>query len=415
GISVDASDDIKNFTITAVLDGCDSVTAEQVWIYPNLMTVGNNHAGDNNGQYTLGNGTLTDTNTFGAIGPYKVWTQVGGRWHGLALSEGNELWDWGGNAYGQVGNGNRVSQSKPVQIANSWNVISDGWGHSLGITTGELLYSWGYNHQGQLGNGSSGSANSYDVLTPTRIAAGTLASVRWSYVSGGHTHSLALDTDQKLYAFGSNTFGQLAAGTGTSSYLNPTLRYSSWSWLDVAAGRFYSLGVRDTGALYSWGVNDNYQLGRTPRADDNSLWAATQVGTATNWTQVSGQFGSSFAINSDGELWAWGQNNLGQLGLGYVTSSTAAPWGVPSPKQVVVSGVQWAYVSSGANQTMALSTDGDLYGWGHNADGDLGLGNNDSPVLTPTKIGKLKWDTAESAVSAGIGVARTFVPQGYSY
>ncbi|MFT4245093.1 MAG: hypothetical protein QM571_01005, partial [Micrococcaceae bacterium] len=41
GISVDASDDIKNFTITAVLDGCDSVTAEQVWIYPNLMTVGN--------------------------------------------------------------------------------------------------------------------------------------------------------------------------------------------------------------------------------------------------------------------------------------------------------------------------------------------------------------------------------------
>ncbi|MFT4185802.1 MAG: hypothetical protein QM613_01015 [Micrococcaceae bacterium] len=77
--------------------------------------------------------------------------------------------------------------------------------------------------------------------------------------------------------------------------------------------------------------------------------------------------------------------------------------------------MQWAYVSSGAIQTMAITTDGDLYAWGDNASGELALGNNDTPKTTPQKIGNLKWDTAESAVYAGIGVARTFVPQGYSY
>ncbi|MFT4246017.1 MAG: hypothetical protein QM571_05810, partial [Micrococcaceae bacterium] len=406
GISVDASDDIKNFTITAVLDGCDSVTAEQVWIYPNLMTVGNNNSTSDNGQYTLGNGTLTNTNTYGAIGPYRVWEQIGGRWHGMAMSNTSELWAWGANAYGQVGNNTKISRPKPILISDDWIDIGNGWGNSLGINSSNFMYTWGLNNWGQLGNGDKGTATTGLVLKPTRIAAGTLASVRWSSVIGGNTHSLALTDDKHLYAWGDNSYGQLNANPNTyDEFLNPSARAVNFTWLEVAAGAYYSMGIQEDGTLWSWGRNDYGQLGI---GSTTTTYNRTQVGTATNWTQVKTQYWSSFAINSDGELWAWGYNNSGQLGLGDTTSRNV-------PTQVVVPGVQWAHVSPGAGEAMAITTDGWLYTWGNNNSGELGLGNNDTPVLTPQKVGHMQWDLAEFATYASYGVAKTFVPQGYAY
>ena len=132
-------------------------------------------------------------------------------------------------------------------------------------------------------------------------------------LASGYYHSLLVNTDGTLWAWGRNDKYQLGLGNTTQTKPSPTKVGSATNWKSVAAGWYHSLGVRSDGTLWAWGLNERGQLGLGDNATRN---IPTQVGTATNWKAVStGQY-HSLGLSSDGTLWAWGYNLDGQLGLG---------------------------------------------------------------------------------------------------
>ena len=128
--------------------------------------------------------------------------------------------------------------------------------------------------------------------------------------------------------------------------------------------------------LWAWGLNNNGQLGNGSITNYSS---PIQVGSLTNWKQVSGGYSHTIAVKTDGTLWACGYNRYGQLGNGSITYYS-------SPIQVG-SLTNWKQVSSGYYHTAAIKTDGTLWAWGQNTNGQLGDGtvaNKSSPIQVGT-------------------------------
>ena len=129
----------------------------------------------------------------------------------------------------------------------------------------------------------------------------------------GTRYSLAVSTDGKLYAWGRNIDGQLGDGTNTST--NSHVRIgAATNWKNIAAGAVsHNLAINTDGELYAWGYNGQGQLGDGTDTNKNT---PTRIGTATNWKNIAAGSYHSMAINAAGELYAWGSNHYGQLGNG---------------------------------------------------------------------------------------------------
>ena len=135
--------------------------------------------------------------------------------------------------------------------------------------------------------------------------------------------------------------------------------------------------MRNDGTLWAWGGNDSGQLGLGSK-DTTSHPSPTQVGSDDHWTAAFCWQNSSYALTDTGELYAWGSNDYGRLGIGSSVTERL------TPKALV--GASWADVAPGSLHCMALKTDGTLWGCGYNYDGELGLAPSD-PVNTMTQVG----------------------------
>ncbi len=287
---------------------------------------------------------------------------------------GKEIWTWGSNLYSHLGDGSTNDRSSPTQMgdADDWSVVATGEYHTLAIKTDGTLWAWGLNNRGQLGDGSTDNSS-----TPKQI--GTHSN--WAAVSAGYRHSLALKTDGSLYAWGYNGSFQLGDGTNVNRP-TPTKISETYDWAAVSAGDFHSLALKTDGSLWAWGQNDFGQLGMG--VDDNQPRnIPTQIGSEYDWAAVSTGSKRTVALKTDGSLWSWGNNQNGQLGDG-TTDTISDVRGVPT--KIGESG--WTSISAGVNHTVALKTDGSLYAWGRNEDGQLGMGADDTDSRTsPTQIG----------------------------
>uniref|UniRef100_UPI003FA75F2E RCC1 domain-containing protein n=1 Tax=Rhabdothermincola sp. TaxID=2820405 RepID=UPI003FA75F2E len=114
--------------------------------------------------------------------------------------------------------------------------------------------------------------------------------------------------------------------------------------------------------------------------DTTYRYTPQQVGTGTDWVTVAAGSGHSLAVKRDGTLWSWGYNFSGELGLGDTTDRN-------TPQQVGT-GSDWASVAAGSysEHSLAIKTDGTLWAWGHNGDGQLGLGDT-TFRYTPQQVG----------------------------
>jgi alpha-tubulin suppressor-like RCC1 family protein len=281
------------------------------------------------------------------------------------------LWTWGWNLSGQLGDNTTSTRSSPVTTAGggtNWRQVAGGYNHTAAIKTDGTLWTCGYNYNGQLGDNTTSTRSS----PVTTVAGGT----NWRQVAGGGSHAAAIKTDGTLWTWGYNVFGHLGDNT-TSSRLSPvTTAGGGTNWRQVACGYHHTAAVKTDGTLWTWGVNNYGQLGDNTLTDRSS--PVTTVAGGTNWKQVAGGFYHTAAVKTDGTLWTWGRNNNGQLGDN--TTSTRS-----SPVTTVAGGTNWRQVAGGGSRTAAIKTDGTLWTWGRNNYGQLGdntLTDRSSPVTT---------------------------------
>ncbi len=163
----------------------------------------------------------------------------------------------------------------------------------------------------------------------------------------------------------------------------PVLIASSVNWEVAESGSDAILALKVDGTLWAWGNNNHGQLGLS---NITSRYAPTQVGNLADWAYIgnSNYAGHSAAIKTDGTLWTWGYNIAGQLGLG--TSGTSAD--KSSPVQVG-SLTDWAKVSGGDRFTAAIKTDGTLWTWGTNSQYQLGDSTPAAGRSSPVQVGSL--------------------------
>jgi alpha-tubulin suppressor-like RCC1 family protein len=242
-----------------------------------------------------------------------VTSVAAGDGHFLALANAADLFAWGSNSSGQLGDGTTASRATPAKVifpasVTSITQIAAGAIHSLAFTN-DGLYAWGHNSQGDLGDGTTANR-----LLPVKVQ--LPASVTWiTSLSAGFMDSFAV-TDDGLYAWGYNFFGELGDGT-TADKLTPVkIAFPSKSpftnlW-SVAAGRYHTLAVTD-GGLFAWGQNINGTLGDGTR--DNSAFPIAikfPKGVSAVSAAAAGTF-HSLAVTNNG-LYAWGTDVAGQLG-----------------------------------------------------------------------------------------------------
>jgi alpha-tubulin suppressor-like RCC1 family protein len=297
--------------------------------------------------------------------PGVTFTQVSaGYGHSLAVGSDGNVYAWGNNGYGQLGNNSTTDSDVPVPVPLPAGVkftqVSAGYLHSLGLATNGNIYAWGDNSTGQLGNSST-----IDSHVPVLVT--MPAGVTFTQVSAGGEHSVALDSNGDIYAWGHNNLGQLGNGTTSDSDAPELVTMPAGvTFKQVSAGAAHSLAVGSDGNAYAWGYNGSGQLGDGLNTDSDVPVAVTMPANVT-FTQVSAGNAHSLAVGSDGNAYAWGYNFYGQLGDGSNIGSNL-PVSVPAPGD----GATFTQVSAGNYHSLAVDSNGNGYGWGHNNTGQLG-------------------------------------------
>ncbi len=316
-----------------------------------------------------------------------------------------QLYAFGYNATGSLGIKANVGTTGPNPTPSLVSLpgasgpvtqIAAGGAHSLAVTSTGQLYVFGLNKFGQLGiatNSGTTSANPTPALVSLPGASGPVIQI-----AAGGDHSLAVTSTGQLYAFGLNEFGQLGIATNsgtTSANSTPTLVSlpgASGPVIQIAAGEDHSLAVTSTGQLYAFGLNESGQLGRATNNGDrnpNPTPALINLSGASGpVTQVAAGGNHSLAVTSTGQLYAFGDNAFGQLGIATNSGTTSAN---PTPTLVSLPGASGpvTQIAAGGASSLAVTSTGQLYAFGENLYGQLGVATNSGTTSanpTPTLV-----------------------------
>ena len=251
-----------------------------------------------------------------------------------------------------------------------------------------------------------------DGTTTARARPTQVAGTTWNLINNAcgywYGASAGIKTDGTLWVWGIGTHGRIGDGT-TVGKSSPT-QITGTNWKQVACGKWHTAAVKTDGTLWNWGRNDRGQLGTTNATDYSS--PVQTVSTTNNWKMVACGEYFTMAIKTDGTLWGWGRCNLGQLGDGSGQDKS-------SPVQTVASGT-WKQVALGTNHGGAVKTDGTLWMWGYNPSyyapiGDGGSGTNRlSPVQTSAGGTNWKQVSCGNNISAAIKTDGTLWTWGYN-
>ncbi|WP_174590630.1 RCC1 domain-containing protein [Methanocella conradii] len=295
----------------------------------------------------------------------------------LFLKNDGTVWGWGDNGFGELGDG--VFSLYPVQVAGLHDIIaiSTSGAHCLALRRDGTVWAWGLNMDGQLGIGTTSQV----VYTPVQVPG--LSDIK--KVSTGYHSSMAIDKDGRLWAWGANDRGKLGDGT-TITRLYP-IRVPIDNVIDVAAGEgAHVLALKKDGTVWAWGWNQEYELGFVCGSGVNSVkecHTPVLVKGVDGVVSVSTTDSNSIALRSSGTVWIWGNGQQGRLGNGVLYSGdTATPQQVPGLENVVA-------IAGGSAHILALTGDGSVYAWGDNQWGQIGNGESLSyteAVTRPTLV-----------------------------
>jgi alpha-tubulin suppressor-like RCC1 family protein len=331
-----------------------------------------------------------------------------------------QLYGFGENAAGQLastaGNGSEAPNPAPALLTlpgATGPVVEAAAGgqFTLALTSTGQLFSFGDNRYGELGV-ASGSGSLGANPTPQLVGVPG-ASGRIVQLAAGFSHSLVLTSTGELYTFGENQFGQLgrASGSGGESANHTPERIvlpgASGQVVQVAAGYEHSLALTSTGQLYAFGGNRYGQLGKATNAGTgtpNPTPAPVALpGASGSVVQIAAGYQQSLALTSTGELYAFGGNRYGQLGKA-TNSETTTPNPAPAPVGLPASAGPVTAIAAGAFHTLALTSSGVIYAFGRNQSGELGNSANsgsEKANATPAPVALPGADAPPIAVAAG--------------
>jgi alpha-tubulin suppressor-like RCC1 family protein len=293
-----------------------------------------------------------------------TFTQVtASTYHTAAIDSTGHLWTWGVNTYGQLGIQPYLDKSHtPIAVRPDliFTQVTAGYGHTVALDNTGQLWSWGLDNMGQLGNDLA--LQTYNV--PVKVLEGR----KFKQVSTGDHHTVALETTGELWSWGRNTNGQLGLGDRTN---RPTPAKVAFAPVidKVATGDRHTVVLDSTGKLWSWGYDEYGQLGDDATKLDQTIPKAVLSGT--KFKDVAGGMFHTVAIDTTGKLWSWGWDSNGQLGDGI-----SEPGDKPTPVAVVfepaLPDLVFSHVTAGARHTLAMDNTGQLWSWGLDNTGQLG-------------------------------------------
>lgn len=272
--------------------------------------------------------------------------------------------------------------------------ITAGGYHTLALKSDGTVWTWGQNTVGQLGNGTTAFSSTPVQVKEAGTADKTLTNVM--AISAKQYHSVALKADGTVWAWGHNAYGQLGQAT-TTTYRTTAAKVSGLTDVKaISTGGTHTLAVKTDGTVWAWGSNSHGQLGNGANADcvtpvqvqrlvevpaTSEVPAHTELFPLKDIVAVSTGFHASYALKGDGTVWAWGDNTYGQIGDG-----KTGPEFKTRNSAVQVSGLKFVTsLEAGANHVLALKSDGTVWGWGYNSYGQLG-DNSTSTRYTPVQV-----------------------------
>ncbi len=348
-----------------------------------LTTAGGVKCWGNNSSGQLGDGSTTNTTTpVDVVGLGSAVTAIAiGNGHTCALSIVGGVKCWGGNGYGQLGDGTMESKNTPVDVvglSSGVAAIDAGNGaYTCALTTAGGVKCWGHNGSGQLGDGTMESKNTpVDVVG---LSSGATA------INAGSTHTCALTMTGGVKCWGRNNSGQLGDGTsgdGTSKTTPVDVVGLGSGMAAIVANGDHTCALTTAGGVKCWGNNGFGQLGDGTMESKNT--PVDVVGLGSDVTSIVAGVSHTCALTTGGGIKCWGANGTGQLGDG-----TTGWDGKSTPVDVVGLGSGAAATAAGYHCTCALTTTGGVKCWGNNNFGQLGDGttaDRNTPVDVVQRI-----------------------------
>jgi alpha-tubulin suppressor-like RCC1 family protein len=335
----------------------------------------------------LGDGTTTQRITptlvaDGAMGNSGVTAVAAGGYHTCAL-KGGKVYCWGWNGLGQLGDGTTTQRITPTLVADGEmgnsgvTAVAVGWAYTCALKGGKV-YCWGWNGYGHLGDGTNTDRN-----TPTLVADGEMGNSGVTAIAAAEGYHTCALKGGRVYCWGGNDYGQLGDGTNTDRN-TPTLvadgEMGNSGVTAVAAGGYHTCALKG-GKVYCWGANDEGQLGDNTTTDRNTPTLVEDGAMGNSGVTAVAAGGFHTCALKGGQVYCWGWNGYGHLGDG-TTTNRKTPTLVANGA-MGNSGV--TAVAAGGFHTLGLKLDTCLFAWGWNGNGQLGDGGT-SNRTTPGQV-----------------------------
>ncbi|MEX2109713.1 MAG: hypothetical protein WD802_03850, partial [Gemmatimonadaceae bacterium] len=348
--------------------------------------------GTNNNLLTATKTGLTGSPvTFTATAKFGMRLVATGSDHSCGLNAANDVYCWGWNQYGQLGDGTNTDRSAPVKLGNvSLRPPSLALGKyysCLLLSTGKA-HCWGYNGSGSLGDGTN-----TDSSTPVPVG----GTVTFTRIAAAILTTCGLNPFGGVWCWGDNDEGEFGNGTTTSSNV-PVLSAGGFTFGSIYRGGLHTCALTTEGKASCWGYNANGQLGD---GTTTQRLTPTLVSGGLTFTSLTLGERHSCGLLASGKAYCWGWNNVGQLGNGS-TANALSP-------QPVSGNIAFIQLAAEGGHTCGITSSGVAYCWGFNFNGQLGIGTTGPSVTAPSPV---TGGRSFSAIAAGASNNTCGVPVG---
>jgi alpha-tubulin suppressor-like RCC1 family protein len=310
-----------------------------------------------------------------------------GGFHSSLITSEARIFMWGSNDYGQLGDGTLINRYTPKDITSEFNLNSGetiiysslGGLHSSLLTSEGRIFMWGRNELGQIGDGTiTNRSIPKDITSQFNLNAGE----NITSISLGANHSSAMTSEGRIFMWGRNEYGQIGDGTITNRSIPKDITSqfnlnAGENITSISLGASHSSAITSEGRIFMWGSSDYGQIGDgtiTNRSIPKDITSQFNFnsGEIITYSSLGGLHSS--LITSEGRVFMWGSSDYGQLGDGTLINRY-------TPKDITSEfnlnfGENISSISLGFEHSSAMTSEGRIFMWGNNIDGQLGYGTN---------------------------------------